>query len=94
MRNDDQPLLVIGFGIGDRREIDVPERGIRLAQLFQPFADGFRVEDVAIFYLEQPAQCLGVGYRLVAAEGDLFEPVALPLFDGNRDVYRLAWATI
>ena len=48
-------LLVVGFGIGDGREVDVAQRGVGFAQVLQAFADGFGVEDVAIFDLEERA---------------------------------------
>ncbi len=52
----DDLLFVVGFGVRDRREIDVAESGIRLAQVVESFADGFRVEHVAILDLEERAQ--------------------------------------
>ncbi len=54
----DGRLLVVGIGVRDRREVDVAQRGVRLAQRFKAFADGFGIEDVAVFDLEQRAQSL------------------------------------
>ena len=76
----DEFLFVVGIGVGHRREVDVAQSGVGLAQSFQAFTDGLGIEDVAIFDLEQATQRLGVLYRLVAGEGDLLQPVALAFF--------------
>ena len=78
--------LVVGVGVGHGSEIDVPERGVRLAQVLQTFANGLGVEDVAVFDLELRAQRTRVGNRLVAAEGDLLQLVAIAFLYWHFDV--------
>ena len=61
-------------------------------QVLETLADGCGVEPISVFYRELRAQRLGIAYRLVAAEGDGAEAVALALFDGKGDVDALALA--
>ena len=79
-------LLVVGIGIGHRREVDVAKGGVSLAQVLQALADLLRVKDVPVFDLELGAEGARVGNRLVAGKRDLFQAVLIALFHRHGDV--------
>ncbi len=55
---EDQLLLVVELGIGNRREVDVAVLAVGFAKVLQALADFFAAEDVAVFDREQGTQRL------------------------------------
>ena len=86
----DQFLFVVKPGFRHRREVDVAQLAVGLAQALQTLAHFLFAENISVLDGEDGSQRLRIGHRLVVLERDPAQRVALALFDGHRNVDRFA----
>ena len=82
-------FLLVHLGIGKRREIDISQLPVRLAQGFNTLTDFLAIEDVSVLNIEQSAKSLHVRDGFATLESNRAQAVKLAFFNGDRDIHGL-----
>src|SRR5262249_22738255 len=87
---EDQLLVFVKAGIGNRGKVDVAQLAVGIAEILESFTYLFAAENIAILQRKEASQGFDVSHCLVVFKGNPAQVVTLTLFDWHGDVHRFA----